>query len=165
MKKSETSSGLMQERLTPPYWKNSRSNPLKQHADGKGNYTTPQSSGVRFSPFINMFGSGKKKTGDWLNLTQQNAVNHHSFSTVSPGFAQFNCSVPHTDVATRRPGTRVSFDEQLHTTRSTNALQSRKCCPASYCLRHLHLIQQLDWVHLAYAPILTSTAAICGTTD
>lgn len=119
-------------------WQSSKSNPLRPHADGKGNYTTPWSSGVRFSPFISMFGRKKKKknTGDWLNL----AVNYRSRSTVSPGVARFNCSVPHTDVATRRLGTRVSFDEHLHATRSANALQSRICRPAPHCLRHLHLI-------------------------
>lgn len=82
----------------------------------------------------------KKNTGDWLNLAERNIVNYRSFSTISPGIAQFNCSVPHTDVATRRLGTRVSFDEHLHTTHSANTLQSRICRPAPHCLRHLHLI-------------------------
>lgn len=53
---------------------------LWPHADGKGNYTARQSSGVRFGSFISMF-ERSESAWDWLNLA---ALNNPSFSAVPP---------------------------------------------------------------------------------
>lgn len=90
-------------------WHGTRSNRSDHMPMKRGNYKAPQSSGF----FISMF-ERSESAWDWLNL-------------VSPGVTEFNCSVPRGEVATCRPGTRVSFDEHLHAACAASASQSRIC--------------------------------------